>query len=56
MKLKAVRFSSQEDSSSGLLFDATNGMDFLCYTLEDERRKDKVMSETRVPAGVYSIK
>ena len=56
MKLKAVRFSSREDSSSGLLFDATNGMDFLCYTLEDERRKDKVMSETRVPAGVYSIK
>ena len=56
MKLKAVRFSSQEDSSSGLLFDTTNGMDFLCYTLEDERRKDKVMSETRVPAGVYSIK
>ena len=56
MKLKVIRFSSQKDSSSGLLFDATNGMDFLCYTLEDERRKDKVMSETRVPAGVYSIK
>ncbi|ASF00526.1 hypothetical protein [uncultured virus] len=56
MKLKAVRFSSQEDSSSGLLFDATNDMDFLCYTLEDERRKDKKFGETRVPAGVYSIK
>ena len=56
MKLKVVRFSSQEDSSSGLLFDATNGMDFLCYTLEDERRKDKKFGETRVPAGVYSIK
>ena len=56
MKLKVIRFSSQEDSSSGLLFDATNGMDFLCYTLEDERRKDKKFGETRVPAGVYSIK
>ena len=56
MKLKVVRFSSQEDSSSGLLFDATNGMEFLCYTLEDERRKDKKFGETRVPAGVYSIK
>ena len=56
MKLKVVRFSSQEDSSSGLLFDATREMEFLCYTLEDERRKDKVMSETRVPAGTYSIK
>ena len=51
MKLKVVRFSSQEDSSSGLLFDATNGMEFLCYTLEDERRKDKKFGETRVPAG-----
>ena len=56
MKLKVIRFSSQEDSSSGLLFDATNGMEFLCYTLEDERRKDKKFGETRVPAGVYSIK
>ena len=56
MKLKVIRFSSQEDSSSGLLFDVTNKIEFLCYTLEDERRKDKVMSETRVPAGVYSIK
>ena len=56
MKLKVLRFSSQKDSSSGLLFDATVGMKFLCYTLEDERRSDKVMAETRVPAGVYSIK
>ena len=56
MKLKVVRFSSQEDSSSGLLFDATNGMEFLCYTLEDERRSDKVMAETRVPAGTYDVK
>ena len=55
MKLKVVRFSSQEDSSSGLLFDATNGMYFLCYTL-DERRKDKKFGETRVPAGTYDVK
>ena len=55
MKLKVIRFSSQSDSSSGLLFDATVGMKFLCYTLEDERRVDKVKAETRVPAGVYSI-
>jgi len=55
MKLKVIRFSSQEDSSSGLLFDATVGMKFLCYTLEDERRADKVRSETRVPAGTYKI-
>ena len=56
MKLKVIRFSSQSDSTSGLLFDATDGMKFLCYTLEDEKREEKVMSETRIPAGVYSIK
>ena len=55
MKLKVIRFSSQEDSSSGLLFDVTDGTRFLCYTLEDERRKEKVTAETRIPAGVYSI-
>jgi hypothetical protein len=28
---------------------------FLCYTLEDEHREEKVMHETRVPAGRYRI-
>jgi len=37
------------------LFDVTNETKFLCYTLEDERREEKVMAETRIPAGVYSI-
>jgi len=55
MKLKVIRFSSQSDSTSGLLFDITDGTKFLCYTLEDERREEKVAAETRIPAGVYSI-
>ena len=55
MKLKVIRLSSQSDSTSGLLFDVTDGTKFLCYTLEDERREEKVMAETRIPAGVYSI-
>ena len=55
MKLKVIRFSSQKDSTSGLLFDVTDGTKFLCYTLEDERREEKVMAETRIPAGMYSI-
>ena len=55
MKLKVIRFSSQKDSTSGLLFDVTNETKFLCYTLEDERREEKVMAETRIPAGVYGI-
>jgi len=56
MKLKVLRFSSQEDSTSGLLFlDGDLGLKFLCYTLEDEKRALKVRGETRVPAGTYKI-
>ena len=55
MKLEVLRFSSQKDSTNGLLFDITNGRNFLAYTLEDEKREDKVMHETRVPAGTYKI-
>ena len=57
MKLEVLRFSSQEDSTSGLLFEIGDlGRRFLCYTLEDERRVLKVKGETRVPAGTYNIK
>ena len=56
MKLEVLRFSSQVDSTSGLLFEITDvGRKFLCYTLEDERRVLKVKGETRVPAGTYKI-
>lgn len=57
MKLKVLRFSSQEDSTSGLLFlESDLGLEFLCYTLEDEDRALKIKGETRVPAGTYQIK
>lgn len=56
MKLEVLRFSSQVDSTSGLLFEITGvKRHFLCYTLEDERRAFKVKGETRVPAGTYKI-
>ena len=56
MKLKVLRFSSQEDSTSGLLFEKNDlGLKFLCYTLEDERRVLKVRGETRIPAGKFNI-
>lgn len=56
MKLKVLRFSSQSDSTSGLLFEGEDdNLNFLCYTLEDERRDIKVMGETRIPAGTYKI-
>ena len=56
MKLDVLRFSSEQDSTSGLLFDVTGKRKFLCYTLEDEYRTKKVMQETRIPAGEYEIK
>ena len=55
MKLEVLRVSSDVDSSSGLVFNITDGRKFLCYSLEDEYRNDKVMHETRVPAGTYQI-
>lgn len=55
MKLEVLRFSSQEDSTLGALFDVTSGRKFLCFTLEDEHRLNKVQGETRVPPGAYKI-
>jgi hypothetical protein len=56
MKLEVLRFSSQDDSTNGILFDVSDGKrNFLCYTLEDEAREKKVAGETRIPAGTYNI-
>jgi|TARA_R110000851_G_scaffold114153_2_gene239131 hypothetical protein len=56
MKLKVLRFSSQVDSTSGILMEETDlGLSFLCYTLEDEKRALKVRGETRVPAGKFNL-
>ena len=56
MQLEVLRFSSEDDSTSGLLFDVTdNKRKFLAYTLEDEYREEKEMHETRIPAGTYNV-
>ena len=55
MELEVLRFSSQKDSTNGLLFDVTDGRRFLCYTLEDEHREEKEYGETRIPSGTYRI-
>ena len=56
MKWQVLRFSSESDSTNGLLLDATDGIKFLAYTLEDEHRDKKIRTETRIPAGTYNIK
>ena len=55
MKLEVIRFNKGEDSTNGLLFDITNERKFLCYTLEDESRTEKVPGETCIPEGEYCL-
>ena len=55
MKLEVIRFNKGEDSTNGILFDITDERKFLCYTLEDEYRKEKVYGETCIPEGEYQI-
>jgi hypothetical protein len=56
MELLLLRYSSQEHSTLGALFEVKDGKkNFLCYTLEDEHRDEKVMHETRIPEGTYRV-
>ena len=58
MRLELYRFSSQNESTLGILYivnDETNQKDFLCFTLEDQKRENKVYGETRIPKGTYQI-
>lgn len=58
MKLEVLRYKSADDFTLGALFELKEdgSREFMCYTLEDEHRDEKVMSETRIPAGEYEIK
>ena len=55
MKLHLLRFHSDRDYTLGLLFNESLRRTWLCYTLEDEQRTQKVYGETRIPEGNYSI-
>ena len=56
MKLEVIRINKGKDSTNGILFDITNNeRKFLCYTLEDESREEKVYGETCIPEGEYRI-
>lgn len=52
MLLELYRRKSNSDATVGELYlDGTKE----CMTLEDEYRKEKVMHETRIPAGTYKL-
>lgn len=53
MELRVIRYHTTDDYTLGMLLDEERG--FLCYTLEDEYREEKVSGETRIPAGTYKI-
>lgn len=55
MKLEVLRYCSRSEFTLGGLFDVTSNKEFLCFTLEDEYRKEKVYGKTRIPAGEYEI-
>ena len=58
MRLELYRYSSEKDNTLGILMlvdDETDKKDFLCFTLEDEKRETKVYGETRIPEGTYQI-
>ena len=57
MKLELLRFSDQNESTLCILCeDAGCCKQFLCFTLEDTYREEKIAGETRIPAGKYKIK
>lgn len=56
MDLLLSRFSSGDESTLGLMFDASgNALRFLCFGLEDQFNDPKIPGETRIPSGRYRI-
>ena len=50
MQILIERITSDDDTTIGTL--SLDGV-FQCFTLEDEHRDEKVVGETRIPAGTY---
>ena len=55
MELKVIRMYSADDFTIGSLYEEGEDRKFLCFTLEDEARVEKVYGETRIPAGRYQV-
>lgn len=52
MRLKLLRYSTSKESTLGLFYIDN---EFECYTLEDTYRKKKIVKETRIGSGIYTI-
>jgi hypothetical protein len=53
MKVNVDRFVSDADTTISRI--SVDGR-FVCFGLEDEYREEKVVGETRIPAGVYKVR
>jgi len=52
MKIEILRFADNGNASMSIM--QIDGVS-KCFGIEDEERKEKVMSETRVPEGTYKL-
>ena len=55
MELTLYRFANAKDYTYGVLYEGKDKYP-LSFTLEDEKRSEKVRGETRIPTGRYEIK
>lgn len=53
MHIDLIRFESREDFTRGILMIDYQGF---CFTIEDEKRTEKISGETRIPAGDYDLR
>lgn len=57
MKLILKREPSTKTSTPGILYKEKDGkQSFLCYTLEDIVRDEKVRGKTAIPSGTYPLR
>ena len=52
MKIEVLRYNHDKESTSSII--SIDGR-FFCFGLEDQRQREKVKGETRIPEGVYSV-
>lgn len=55
MNLELMRYGFGLDSTLGRLYVTGDERNFECFTLEDERRTEKVRGETCIPPGSYEV-